>query len=49
MVAEEEEEVVEKEDGLSGRGSQKTTPSAGKYKGGCAKLSCYVSDCSDYR
>jgi hypothetical protein len=32
-----------------GRGSQKTTPTTGKFKGNCAELSGYVFDCSDYR
>jgi hypothetical protein len=33
----------------SGRGSQRTTPNAGKFKGNCAELSGYVFDCADYR
>jgi hypothetical protein len=33
----------------SGRGSQKTSPATGKFKGNCAELSGYVFDCADYR
>ena len=33
----------------TGRGSQKTTPTTGKFKGNCVELSGYVFDCADYR
>jgi hypothetical protein len=32
----------------SGRGSQKSIPTTGKFKGDCAELSGFVFDCADY-
>jgi hypothetical protein len=35
--------------GTPGRGSQRPTPSSGKFKGNCAELLGYILfDCSDY-